>query len=558
MRRLATLLAALAMTGGWMTAVTPAPAQALDLTTPICTVAGVLSKLAGTLCTVARKSGAVLSAGKKLLGGHLGGALESLSGAGTAVKAVGAGAVVAAIVVWVTGGARDALAATARVISSSTRPQLESTWFSASYWRMAGIAALLTLPFLFAAALQALMRSDLTLLARSAFGYLPLGLLAVSVAAPVATLLLSASDELSSLIAGAAGNAPGSALGKFGAYAGLLAVGSRSSFVAFFIGLLTVAATIVLWVELLIRAAAVYVVVLMLPLFFAALVWPARRVWAVRAVELLVALILSKFAIVAVLSLGAAAIGHGLLPSFAGSLAGTTLILLAAFSPWALLRLLPLHELTGSLEGLRTRGGSFPVGGADAATDRASEIAHAAMRELPAGSPVPAGAEPSAAMTAIQGLGRAQPDRAGATTSEDGSAGPGSEPGDRPGSGAGDAPVSGAGDGSESEPADVARSENGSGARTELSSPPLRSGGAPVQADGGGLTSPAPAPDQQPPMDAFWSEADGAWPTTVLGPDTMPEGPPSAASSDTPADAEPPRRDDDLRPPAQEPNGGRL
>ena len=118
--------------------------------------------------------------------------------------------------------------------------------------------------------------------------------------------------------------------------------------------------------------------------------------------------------------------------------------------------------------------------------------------------------------------------------------------------------MSGAGDGSESEPADVARSENGSGARTELSSPPLRSGGAPVQADGGGLTSPAPAPDQQPPMDAFWSEADGAWPTTVLGPDTMPEGPPSAASSDTPADAEPPRRDDDLRPPAQEPNGGRL
>ena len=57
----------------------------------------------------------------------------------------------------------------------------------------------------------------------------------------------------------------------------------------------------VLWLELLMREAAVYVIVLMLPLVFAALVWPARRVWAVRAVELLVALILSKFAIVAVL-----------------------------------------------------------------------------------------------------------------------------------------------------------------------------------------------------------------------------------------------------------------
>ena len=58
------------------------------------------------------------------------------------------------------------------------------------------------------------------------------------------------------------------------------------------------------------REAAVYVIVLMLPLAFAALVWPARRVWAVRAVELLVALILSKFAIVAVLALGGAALGQ--------------------------------------------------------------------------------------------------------------------------------------------------------------------------------------------------------------------------------------------------------
>ena len=56
------------------------------------------------------------------------------------------------------------------------------------------------------------------------------------------------------------------------------------------------------------REAAVYVIVLMLPLAFAAMVWPARRIWAIRAIELLVALILSKFAIVAVLSLGGAAL----------------------------------------------------------------------------------------------------------------------------------------------------------------------------------------------------------------------------------------------------------
>jgi len=101
----------------------------------------------------------------------------------------------------------------------------------------------------------------------------------------------------------------------------------------------------------LIREAAVYVIVLMLPLFFAALVWPARRVWAIRAVEMLVALILSKFAIVAVLALGGAALDHAASFSVTSLLAGLTLVLLAAFSPWVLLRLLPLHEIASAAAG---------------------------------------------------------------------------------------------------------------------------------------------------------------------------------------------------------------
>ena len=175
---------------------------------------------------------------------------------------------------------------------------------------MAAIAAVLTLPFLCAAAVQAMMRSDLPCSPARRLGYLPLALLAVSIAAPVTMLLLAASDEMSAIVSSAAGGDGGRALvtisGAFGA--GSLLAGSP--FLAFLIGLLVVAAAFMLWLELLIREAAVYVVVLMLPLAFAALVWPARRVWAIRAVELLVALILSKFAIVAVLTLAAAGLGH--------------------------------------------------------------------------------------------------------------------------------------------------------------------------------------------------------------------------------------------------------
>ena len=128
----------------------------------------------------------------------------------------------------------------------------------------------------------------------------------------------------------------------------------------FLIGLLTVAAAITLWLELLIREAAVYVVVLMLPLFFAALVWPARRVWAVRAVELLVALIISKFAIVAVLSLGGcwASATATIVERRRRCSPDLTLVMLAAFAPWALVRLLPLHELAsgGRRASIEARG----------------------------------------------------------------------------------------------------------------------------------------------------------------------------------------------------------
>jgi hypothetical protein len=111
------------------------------------------------------------------------------------------------------------------------------------------------------------------------------------------------------------------------------------------------------------------------------MVWPARRIWAARAIELLVALILAKFAIVAVLGLGGAALGHALIPGVGAFLAGTTLVLLAAFSPWAMLRLLPLHELAGAAAGgLRPHAG-MPLQAADNRTQGATDTTEDAMSE---------------------------------------------------------------------------------------------------------------------------------------------------------------------------------
>lgn len=349
--RTRTLVTLLAVTAAFVACARP-PAASANPVKPLCKAAGLVSGLVGKVCAVATAPGRILDAGKKLAHGHLGAAAKSLlgDGASAATKAVG----LAAVGAWVIGGASFALRETAKVLSSTTSPRLTSTWFSSAYWRMAAIAALLTVPFLCAAAVQAIMRSDLALLVRAAFGYLPLSMLAVGIAAPLTTLLLAASDQMSSIVSAAAGDAGGHFLESAGLRIAGLAAVTRSPFIGFFVGLFTVAGTLTLWLELLAREAAVYVIVLMLPVVFAALVWPARRVWAIRAAELLVALILSKFAIVAVLALGGAALSHGLGSGVAGLLAGLVLVLMGAFAPWALLRLLPLHELaSGAVGSLR-------------------------------------------------------------------------------------------------------------------------------------------------------------------------------------------------------------
>jgi hypothetical protein len=345
-------------------ALRPAPASAFNPLEGLCNLAGdtVASKGETLVCKAVSSPGKLFSAGKKLLSGHLGSAVKTLTGAAAkAAPALG----LAAIVTWVLGGARFALHETATLLGKTTSPELGAAWFSSTYVHMAAIAALLTLPFLFAAAVQALMRSDISMLARAALGYLPLAMLAIAIAAPLTMLLLAASDGLSTVIERAAGGQGTAFLTKASLLIGGLTAIAGSPFVAFLIGFFVAAGALALWLELLLREVAVYVIVLMLPLVFAAFVWPARRLWAIRAVELLVALILAKLAIVSVLALGAGALDHAAAgASIVSLMAGVALVTLGAFAPWALVKLLPIGELAAAAVPLRGHVGAAASTGA--------------------------------------------------------------------------------------------------------------------------------------------------------------------------------------------------
>lgn len=281
-----------------------------------------------------------------------GGIVDPVGGLVSGLAGSASGFVLQGISSWVLNGTKQALEEVAAAIGAATAPNLDSTWFSSTYWRVAALAALLTIPFLCAAAVQAVARADLGLLLRVTFGYLPLSLVGVSLAAPLTMLLLAATDQMSSAVSSSAAGGGARFLDHAAVVAGGLATAAGGSpFFAVVVGLLAVMAAMALAVELLMRAAAVYVVVLMLPLAFAALVWPARRIWAVRTVELLASLILSKFVIVAVLSLAAAAFTHGT-PGIGELLVAMSLILLSTFSPWALMRILPFTELASGAAGI--------------------------------------------------------------------------------------------------------------------------------------------------------------------------------------------------------------
>ena len=128
----------------------------------------------------------------------------------------------------------------------------------------------------------------------------------------------------------------------------------------FLLGLVAVLGAFLLWVELLVRASLLYVLLALSPLAYAAFVWPTARRVLHRLAELVVALVLSKVVIAITLAVASSALASS--PSSAtipgdeaklGTLlVGTIMFLLASFAPFLILRLFPLVEAAAVARGI--------------------------------------------------------------------------------------------------------------------------------------------------------------------------------------------------------------
>jgi hypothetical protein len=284
---------------------------------------------------------------------------------GGSIAASGFESVLSGISQWVASGAEWLLGQIGDVLVSTTTVDVGATWFRTHYGQMTALAGVVILPLCLISTIQAVVRQNPGQLIRTFLVQLPLALLLGVVAIQVVIFSLTATDAMSDAVAGGTGADVTSLLS--GVTTGLAAAAADptiASFVLLLIALLIAVAAFVLWIELLIRAAAVYVAVLFLPLALATLVWPAVSHWCRRLIETLAALILSKFVIVATLSLAAGAVSSGTAGTgahgagFSAVLAGGALLVMATFVPFAILRMIPAVEAgaVGHLDGLRARG----------------------------------------------------------------------------------------------------------------------------------------------------------------------------------------------------------
>lgn len=266
------------------------------------------------------------------------------------------------------------------IAKTATGPS--AAWSAAAERSMVSLALWVVVPMLAAATIGAIARQDLRRLGRIWAVGLPGALLADGLGTALVGTGIGVTDEMCRAVD------PGGAHAVLTKVAGGLMNHGMPAFVTFVAAGVAALAALLLWLELVLRAAAITLAGAFMPLAFATVVWPTVAPVARRSVEVMTALLLSKFVVVATLSIGASALSAQRGGADA-AVTGIALLLLAAFAPFAVLRLVPVIEAgaIGHLEHVSRRPARAVAGGVQAARRLGGDVAGAAGGGPP---PVPA------------------------------------------------------------------------------------------------------------------------------------------------------------------------
>jgi len=297
------------------------------------------------------------------------------SGGGGIITSLIFGPAIDAVANWITQGAA---AATTYVIglfaADPANPDLTAPWFLGAYYGSGSasgstgppgsvvIAAWLMVLVVLASVILGVIRGDIPGMIRLLLVRLPIAIFVTFIAIWLVSGLLDLTNLATSWEVGG---------GLHGLAAWSLDVSTANlgtDFLTVLAALILIAATLVCYLELLARDAAVYIAAAFIPLIALASLWPGARHALKRGAETLFVLCISKFVMAFVLVLGAEALASSMSTGNFGALVAAALIfLLAALAPFAVFRLLPILEATaiagmvGGASGFGKRAGAAAV-----------------------------------------------------------------------------------------------------------------------------------------------------------------------------------------------------
>lgn len=325
-----------------------------------CEVGGWVGSKVGGGADLITDSAGVLTGGAKGLAGAIGG--EVGKAVGKAIEA-GTKGVFDQLTQWVGTAAGWLFLKVVALIEDTTSPNLFQRAFIVKYQQILALAAILTVGVVSVAVLEGGRRGDVGQLVTMLVGTLPMAVLGMVVGIAIVQLALNLVDTLSRGVAetasadierwfeaGAEWMVKGTTAQTTAAAAGgdpaetaeSATAATTPGFVLFVSALLGVIGAFGLWLELLIRDAAIYVCALFLPLGLAAGIWPRWSGVLRKTFEILIVLVVSKFFIVMVVSLAASFLGK---PDGVESvLAGSAMMIVALLMPLMLMKVIPFME----------------------------------------------------------------------------------------------------------------------------------------------------------------------------------------------------------------------
>ena len=204
----------------------------------------------------------------------VGNVCDAVTGAVSSAASATGEFVMRGVTAWVTDAAVWVTGKVGGLVETTTSPDLTSSWFRGEYGTMLTVAGALALLMLMLSVIQSIVRQDVWMLIRAAFGYLPMAFILAGVAIAGTGLLVAITDDISrTVVSGLGAGQASNLLQTVGdAYKNALDQNSGIPLFGVFLAAIILAlGAFVLWLELIIRDAAIYICVFFLPLTFIAM-----------------------------------------------------------------------------------------------------------------------------------------------------------------------------------------------------------------------------------------------------------------------------------------------